>query len=311
MACFHPIPAWKRDEGGSVSFHEVKCSREIQIPCGRCIGCRLSRTRSWAIRCMHESQMHRDNCFVTLTYDDAHYDPSLRYSDFQDFMRRFRRSLSKSGGRKSGRPEALRVSPDSVRNVRFFCAGEYGGLNFRPHFHALLFGVSFTDLVSIGDDLYRSKTLESLWPLGFSSVGSVTPRSAAYVAKYCCKKVTGPLAESHYSRLDLRTGEIIQVPPEFGRMSLKPGIGKPWFDKYWREVYLARDGVVLERGVTVKAPRAYDKWLGELDDDLRSEKDFDRYVGSKRFLEDCSPQRLAAREICATALANQRIRTRL
>jgi hypothetical protein len=222
---------------------------------------------------------------VTLTYDEGHYAPSLNHSDFQRFMKRLRFAHGPT---------------------RFFMGGEYGSKLKRPHFHALLFGRSFSDRAAIGDRLFRSPSLEKLWPFGFSSVGDLTLQSALYVAKYSCKVVTGERADAHYSRVDLRTGEVVQVAPEYGRMSLKPGIGAKWFEKYWREVYLARDGVCLPGGQVVPPPRYYDELLLKLDVDLAESKEFERYERAAKYLEDCSPSRLAAREACALANYNRK-----
>lgn len=178
--------------------------------------------------------------------------------------------------------------------------GEYGESSLRPHFHALLFGVGFADRVLCGKDLYRSPSLEKLWTSGFSSVGDVTYQSAAYVAQYALKKVNGELADRRYSRVDGRTGECVRVVPEFGHMSLKPGIGYGWFQKFWRDVYLARDGVMVHERL-VPPPRYYDKLLDALDFDLKEGKDFDRYVRSGKFADDCTPERLMQREICAVS----------
>lgn len=224
--------------------------------------------------------MHQVSSFVTLTYADEFYHPSLNYSDYQHFMYRLRRRCGKT---------------------RFFMCGEYGETTLRPHFHAILFGRTFPDGVKCGKDIFSSPILSELWPKGFSCFGDVTYQSTAYVAGYSCKVVTGPMARDHYKRVDVTTGEILEVVPEFGHMSLKPGIGYTWFQKYWPEVYKARDGVVMSGGRTVPAPRYYDKLLLELDHDLRESKDFDRYVRSARFVEDCTPGRLATREIVALA----------
>lgn len=226
--------------------------------------------------------MHEVSAFITLTYE-GEIGPGLVYKDFQDFMKRVR----------------FRLGP-----TRFFMCGEYGELGLRPHFHALLFGRTFYDGKQIGESLYRSSTLDALWQKGHASYGSVTYDSARYVAGYTCKKITGDPADAHYSRVDLRTGEIVRVPAEFGHMSLKPGIGYSWFQKYWREVYGPRDGVVLKGGITVPPPRYYDNLLLQLDSDLREYKDFERYLRSDKFKEDCTPERLLVREKCA--LAKQR-----
>ncbi|WNK14661.1 MAG: replication initiator protein [Microvirus sp.] len=282
MACFHPLTAFQTEDG-LVVFHEKgKIRRELSLPCGRCVGCRLVRSRSWAIRCVHEAQCHDVSIFVTLTYDESHYAPSLEYRDFQLFIKRLRKRFGR---------------------VRFFACGEYGEENFRPHFHALLFGITFSDAKKIGESLYRSPTLEELWPYGMSSFGAVTFQSAGYVARYCVKKVSGPAADDYYKRVCLTTGEIVPVVPEFGRMSLKPGIGYPWFEKFWRDVYQARDGVVVQ-GKVLPAPRYYDQLLDRVSVSLSTEKEFDRYINSEKFKDDCVPDRLAVREIVAKARLN-------
>ena len=282
MACFAPLYGWQRPDGGPLFFGaELPNTRRVDIPCGYCLGCRLSRARAWAIRCMHEAQMHSKSCFVTLTYDDEHYLPSLNYNDFQLFMKRLRKASSEK--------------------VRFFVVGEYGEKFKRPHFHALLFGTMFPALQQIGTGLYRSGELEKLWPYGYSSIGSVSYESAGYCARYAVKKVVGPGALNNYRRVDVNTGEIVSVVPEFAHMSLKPGLGFSWFEKYWKEVYVARDGVCRPGGRTIPAPRAYDKWLESMDSDLREYRDYTRYISSAKFVADCTPERLAVREHVARA----------
>ena len=235
-----------RFSDGSVKFvsrNKAGVEGTLELPCGQCIGCRLERSRQWAMRCLHEASLHDFNAFITLTYSDSNLPPggSLHYTDFQLFMKRLRKRV--------GMP------------VRFYCGGEYGELGtVRPHFHACLFGYDFPDKVSFkrsesGERLYTSKLLESLWPHGLSSVGSVTFQSAAYIARYCVQKVTGDAAKAHYMTIT-EDGEIIHRESEFNRMSLKPGIGAKWLEKYRTDVF-PRDYVVVN-GVKVKPPKYYD-----------------------------------------------------
>jgi hypothetical protein len=112
---------------------------------------------------------------------------------------------------------------------------------------------------SSGERLYTSKLLESLWPYGLSSIGDVTFQSAAYIARYCVAKRTGDAAKEWYACDEFvdESGEIrTSVTPEFNRMSLKPGIGSRWLEKYQTDVY-PRDYVVIN-GVKVKPPKYYD-----------------------------------------------------
>lgn len=247
MPCYHPLSAFQCADG-SIVFYESKrhdTVKSLSLPCGQCIGCRLERSRQWAIRCMHEAQMHTQNCFITLTYDDAHLpsDRSLHYRDFQLFIKRLRK-------RYPG------------RRIRYYMAGEYGENFGRPHWHACIFGLDFDDKklwkrTAANSLLYRSANLELLWPFGYSSIGDVTFESAAYVARYIMKKVTGKNAAEHYQEIDPDTGEITNRTPEFTKMSLKPGIGYEWYKQYTSDVY-PHDYVVV-RGKKVKPPKFYDK----------------------------------------------------
>ena len=95
MPCFHPMPAVRMSDG-SVSFvsrNKRGVVDDFELPCRQCIGCRLERSRQWAMRCLHEASLHDANSFITLTYDDEHVPPggSLRYRDFQLFMKRLRK----------------------------------------------------------------------------------------------------------------------------------------------------------------------------------------------------------------------------
>ena len=136
MACFKPLTAYRgREKHGSgkpkivFSHHLSQTGVELLLPCGRCIGCRLERSRMWALRCVHEAQLHSENSFITLTYNDDHIprDGSLNKKHFQDFMKRLRKSIA-------------------PKKVRFYHCGEYGPKLLRPHYHAILFGHQFDDL---------------------------------------------------------------------------------------------------------------------------------------------------------------------
>lgn len=241
MPCYSPLKAYRDDSGALFFWHKAGTDASLMVPCGQCVGCRLERSRQWAARCMNEASLHSENCFITLTYKDA--PPSLCYRDFQLFMKRLRKVFPK---------------------VRFYMCGEYGENFERPHYHACLFGMNFPDRVKFGRKLYRSALLERLWPHGFSSIGDVTFESAAYVARYIMKKVTGDLADEHYSYgVDPDTGEILRREPEFCHMSLKPGIGAAWLHRYVSDVY--PDGKMVVRGSESSPPRYYDKLFRRID----------------------------------------------
>jgi len=286
VACYRPLSAYQLD-GGEIRFAAragQPIRRELSLPCGQCIGCRLERSRQWAVRCVHESQMHEHSVFVTLTYNDDHVPVSLDYSDYQKFMKRLRRRF---------------FSP-----IRFFMAGEYGERFQRPHFHACLFGCFFEDRklfrrLPNGCSLWTSEVLNELWPFGFASIGDVTFESAAYVARYVTKKVTGPLAESHYRCVDPDSGEVIDRTPEFCHMSLKPGIGFPWYEKYHKEVF-PRDEVVM-RGKKMRPPRYYMELLRRTEGCMIDDVEFERFKDAMDFVSENTDERLFVRESVAKA----------
>lgn len=266
MSCFAPIRAFYTVDNAVVfSERGNDITRVLRLPCGRCNGCRLERSRQWALRCYHEASLYKHNCFVTLTYSDDHYPSagSLDYDDFQRFMKRLRKSnFGKSPGVRGDYP------------IRFYMCGEYGSKNMRPHWHVCLFNFDFEDKqvwqrTASKELIYRSKELERLWPFGYSSIGELTFQSAAYVARYVLKKVTGDFADDHYTRVNEFTGEIIKLRPEFNRMSLKPGIGSDWYDKFSGDVH-KHDYAVIN-GKKMRVPRYYDNRLKLYDIDQYEE----------------------------------------
>ena len=259
MACFKPLQGYRSKELNkngkrSIVFNVQNgyIDMPVTLPCGRCIGCKLERSKQWAIRCMHEAALHEDNCFITLTFAPEHYPPngSLDKSHFQKFMKRLRKKY----------PE---------KKIKYYMCGEYGDQNGRPHYHAILFNHDFPDreLYSVrkGIRLDTSDTLSKLWPFGFNTIGNVTFESAAYVARYVTKKITGEKAEQHYKSVNQETGEMKPIIPEYNAMSLKDAIGKNWFDQFKSEVY-PRD-YVIQRGQKMRPPKYYDGLYEREDED--------------------------------------------
>jgi hypothetical protein len=192
---------------------------------------------------VHEASLYDVNSFVTLTYDQEHMPDggTLVKKDHQDFMKRLR-------------------SRFPVRKIRYFLCGEYGSELSRPHYHALLFNLEFPDqeywCESNGNKVYRSPELEELWPFGYSWIGTVTWESAAYVARYCMKKVNGDRAWERYCRdVDVETGECKVLEPEYVAMSRRPGIGREWYSAYKRD---CRKGFVSHEGKVFPLPKYYD-----------------------------------------------------
>lgn len=291
MACYHPSAAWLLEDGSITLIERGPITKRIELPCGQCIGCRLERTRQWAVRCVHEAQLHGvNNAFITLTYDKEHLkSPSLDYRDFQLFMKRLRK--------------------DCAVPVRFFMCGEYGDKNRRPHFHACIFGWRFNDRKYWSKGLsgtinYRSAQLEKLWPFGQSLVGDVTYGSAQYIASYIVKKVNGDRAAEHYRYID-DDGVIHQLTPEFCHMSLKPGIGALWYQKYASQ--LEDFDHVVVAGRPQKPPKYYDKLRRRADrvsmQDAKDQREH-KALTSSSHKENNSPERDEVREAVAVSRRN-------
>jgi len=146
-----------------------------------------------------------------------------------------------------------------VTNVKFryFACGEYGSLRHRPHYHAIIFGLDFSDkkvesVTKMGHNYYGSDLLDGVWTHGHCIIGDVTPESAAYVARYTLKKAYGGDAKKW------RTEHLIE--PEFICMSLKPGIGAQFYHEFHSDM-LPIDIMVLSNGSITKPPRYYLKLL--------------------------------------------------
>lgn len=199
------------------------------FPCGQCLPCRINRRRVWTLRLMLESYYHEKACFVTLTYDADHVPmsphglPVLDKREIQLWLKRVRKLFCD-------------------RSLRFYLCGEYGGRSFRPHYHAILFGVDASELdpewliwkgqsgpatntrpARLNTPLYRS------WHRGIVHVGECNRKSIQYVAGYVLKKIV---------KVDRRSGMVLpniidgaveefseERTPEFGLMSRRPGLG--------------------------------------------------------------------------------------
>lgn len=302
MACYHPLVAIKQNLAGTgkcrISFIKpgspIPTNQEpIRIPCGQCIGCRLNKSMEWASRIMHETRFHEVSSFITLTYDDENLpaDYSLNKKHFQDFMKRLRH--------------------ETDEKISYYHCGEYGEEYKRPHYHAIVFGYDVPDrtLWKMSNDIpvYSSNTLDDIWGKGFTSIGNVTIESAAYVARYTMKKITGKAQHVVDEKTGLKPYERIcpinltinEVEPEYATMSTKPAIGKKFVEKYFTDVY-PHDEVIVN-GHSRKPPRYYDKLLERVDPETLENIRAMRTTNMEKHRDDNSRARLATKEIVKKA----------
>lgn len=161
----------------------------IEFECGSCPECLQKKSRLWALRCSMEAKVS-PGVMVTLTYDtykvlygktstieENPTDPTLPLSkrDCQLFIKRLRKHFE-------------------PKKIKYLITAERGKRTGRAHYHALLFGVQFDDLVKYkksdrGNWIYKSRTLEKIWQNGICTVDCInlSAKTARYCTKYCSK----------------------------------------------------------------------------------------------------------------------------
>lgn len=234
------------------------------IPCGNCIGCRLEYSREWANRGYLEAKCYKNNYFVTITYNeeniktneeiidrdgitytnDGEWKGTLVPKDLTDFIKRLRRIMEREYNQKSG--------------IRYMACGEYGEQNERPHYHIIFFNLnlptdSFYNPKIINEEIYyQNKIIEKAWKKGISNISEASWNNIAYTARYITKKLKGKGAEEYYATKGQEK--------EFLRVSRMPGIGKPYYDKYKKEIY-QNDEIIIknkEGVISCKPPHYFD-----------------------------------------------------
>ena len=229
--------------------------------------------------------MYEENCFITLTLNDQYlqhrgYPSSTQKEELQKFWKRLRKS-----------------NPN--KEIRYYAASEYGDNFDRPHYHACVFNHDFDDkkffkISPSGERLYISDKLHNLWtdpkskiPMGYCYIGEITFQSAAYVARYCTKKVGGDRKEEHYTD---EYGVIKEPEQQYHSI----GIGRPWFEKYKEDV-INHDHVIIE-GKSHPVPRYYDKLLERENLKLLENNKENRLITGLKYVKDKTKERLAVRE---------------
>lgn len=331
MPCYHPLDAKLSPSGKPIFKNNVNYGRFtklIKLPCGRCIGCKLERSRQTAVRLMHEAQLHKKNSFLTLTYStnnlprpgrdcETQRGPGPRLGEEPQVDSTHTREPhaheEEEAATLSKRDLQLftkRLNEDQRRlfgeGVKYYAVGEYGDTKGRPHYHAVVFGEDFTGdryqwRTNGGNILYRSPRLERLWPLGTAEIGELTFESAAYVARYITKKITGDKADEHYRRTD-SFGQDYWLEPEFNVMSrggrTGKGIAHGWYAKFGDDT---QHGYVIVNGRKAKPPRYYDQLMKELKPIQWEAIHKDRLARALATAHDNTPERLRVRKVVAEA----------
>ena len=265
MRCLYPRTVGFKDDGRTISWSQKTYSKEyptFQLPCGKCIECRLEYARTWAIRCVHEAQMHENNSFITLTYEDEKLESDkLIYEHWQKFAKKLRDKLWReirpnewTSMTKSEKQNWKEENKDLIekKKIGIFVTGEYGDKRKRPHWHAIIFNWWPKDAKEsrtneLKQKCYESKELEELWGKGRCEIGTVTFESAGYVARYATKKLTHGKDDEH------------EYKP-ISKKSSKHAIGKKWLETNYKDIF-NYGKVIMKDGKTGSVPRYYLKWL--------------------------------------------------
>lgn len=263
----------------------------IKVPCGKCIGCKETKSKQWATRCSLENEMwlkkfqEEDRpetpCwFVTLTYNDEH----LPRED--ELVNKKTGELFQNDNWEQGhlvKDELSEFMKDlrayyqyhyNHTGIRFFSCGEYGGDpngTHRPHYHLIIFNLpiptwelQIRKVDSNGNIHWTCEPLEECWEdkgypnqhvsKGFVDICEVNWDTCAYVARYTCKKEGEEKTDEWY----FEQGKT----PEFINMSRRPGIGLDFFTENYQDIY-KNDEIIIkghrEKIQPVKPPQYYDR----------------------------------------------------
>lgn len=246
--CMKPLTGWRsrsRGKNGKLGItfklSEGFADLPVELPCGQCIPCRISKAADLAARIDCEGKMHGDKLFLTLTYRDEALTlgadaPTLVRRDVQSFKKRLRKAL---WGK-------FRVK------VRTCECGEYGDKTLRPHYHMIVFGWWPLDAKALkksrsGLQMYTSKVLEEAWGLGHAPFQAYDAKAGRYVGQYVVKKLNGPAGAKAYAG---------RVAPFIGG-SVK--LGREYYEANRAELYGRGGEVRLSDGTITRTPRAFDK----------------------------------------------------
>lgn len=230
MMCAKPVRIYK-------NLDRKKYPDGLEVPCGKCLACRIKKRSEWVLRLTHELDYYPDSSFVTLTYDDNHLPigemgiPTLRKRDLQNCIKRVRKQLP----------------PD--HKIKYYACGEYGDVTQRPHYHMIMMG--------LGLSAEHKHIITNAWDkcdwdndnIYLGSFGLAEPDSIRYVAQYIDKKFTGDLADEEYK--DKGREPVFRL--------LSQGLGLRYAQAHEEQIK-QRSGITLN-GTQQSIPRYYIKKL--------------------------------------------------
>lgn len=274
------VRSWSSEPPDKVRAYQKQFlwTRELVLPCGHCVGCRLDNARMWSMRMMHEARYSKHTYFVTLTYADENLPPDadLRYSDLRDFFKRARHHYQGEPAPTSRRPNARQVTLEAPA-FRYFACGEYGDRTLRPHYHFAAFDFKIDDLRPFKQTAsgwyFISESLRQVWRHGHVIVAPLEWSSASYISRYVTKKMRGQ--DIRIKRLAANEDEEAEYYT-VQRAFQSKGLGLRWYEDNKQEVW-DLDACLFRGQYLVKVPRYYYKKLKECDPDWAQEVESARW----------------------------------
>lgn len=191
---------------------------KIKVPCGHCILCMERKKKSFAAKCIMETQLHEFLPeFVTLTYDDEHLPKDgVNYRDVQLFLKRLRITLERNYG--------------FTGEIKFAVGSEYGTKTLRPHYHMLIWGIPRQTGQPLWHYANVKKLFHDCWQQGFVYPKTCRDSNAAYyVSKYMSKEAKIPQgcnAPVHRSSINLgvdfvmyKAAGVLRANPDYTEVS--------------------------------------------------------------------------------------------
>lgn len=207
------------------------------------------------MRLLHELTNWTVYSFVTLTYSEECLPTvggpfssrgTLCRRDFTLYCKRLRRAIA-------------------PRKLKYYACGEYGATTLRPHYHAILFGVS------------DRKIIETAWSKGFVKVLPVSVETFRYVTGYIDKGASWSRIRADYTAAGLE--------PPFKAQST--GLGKQY--ALDNERIFSNRKYLTVNGFKYGLPRYYRRLYGLTQDDYAdiisdmSERKFIEYLSKYKF----------------------------
>jgi len=167
---------------GTLSSAGKVYNQDVMVPCGKCSECRKRKQNDWSFRLREQEKISKISYFVTLTYDTLHVPisnkgfMSLRKSDLQKYFKLLRKY-----------EDQYRDQMGQVKEkIKYYAVGEYGTLNKRPHYHAIIFNAQEYNIVKAWQE-FRGK--ETYGVRGDVHCGKVECGSINYTLKYVSKNI--------------------------------------------------------------------------------------------------------------------------